>query len=74
MPESRHVEYCQRNVPDRARSRLERLPDTTREKRCLQRCGTCYSSPFVVVDGDLRVGSDHDELVGALGGEAGERE
>jgi uncharacterized protein YuzB (UPF0349 family) len=34
------------------------------ERRCLQRCGTCYSEDFLVVDGSLAIGDSHGTLLG----------
>jgi uncharacterized protein YuzB (UPF0349 family) len=40
------------------------------ERRCLQRCGTCYGEDFLVVDGALVTGDSHLALLsGNLPGE-----
>jgi uncharacterized protein YuzB (UPF0349 family) len=55
------VEYCVNNRP---------LPDQERfgagiEARampCLERCGTCRTTPFLVVDGELHTAATHEDL------------
>ena len=68
------IEYCLRNVDGEARERLvaagaSGCPDaetgetTVLEQRCLQRCGTCYSEEFLVVDGAVESGGSHTALL-----------
>ena len=60
------IEYCMDNVDRRVRNRLREL-DGTAERQCLQRCGTCCRSPFLVVDGDLVTKDDHEALLRTVG-------
>ena len=72
------VEYCLRNVSGETRERLAAETSTGRdadtddaggvavdERRCLQRCGTCYSEAFLVVDGTVAVADSHADLLAA---------
>ena len=62
------VEYCLNNVDATTRRRLDDIEDeNVIETRCLQRCGECYRDSFVVVDGELRTGSTHGEVLSDLG-------
>jgi uncharacterized protein YuzB (UPF0349 family) len=62
-----HVEYCLDNVDSATRRRLGGLDEVpVTEQRCLQRCGDCYSGPFLVVDGELRTAETHGALLNAL--------
>jgi uncharacterized protein YuzB (UPF0349 family) len=60
------IEYCLTNVSRATRERLRACPATTREHRCLQRCGRCRTAPFLVVDGAVETGDDHDDLLDSL--------
>jgi uncharacterized protein YuzB (UPF0349 family) len=57
-------EYCLNNVDAGTRERLSDL-DCSVERRCLQRCGDCYRSDFLVVDGELETGESHEALLAA---------
>ncbi|PSP51237.1 hypothetical protein BRC60_03360 [Halobacteriales archaeon QH_1_68_42] len=72
------VEYCLRNVSGETRERLAAEASAGRdadtddaggvavdERRCLQRCGTCYSEAFLVVDGTVAVADSHADLLAA---------
>jgi len=71
------VEYCANNVGVEDRRRIESMNCETRGFACLERCGTCRSTPFLVVDGEIRRGESHGALVtgvtgrGAVGGTPG---
>jgi uncharacterized protein YuzB (UPF0349 family) len=54
------VEYCVHNVTDRRA--VESLPAEIRGYPCLERCGRCRRTPFLIVDGDLLEGPDHAAL------------
>lgn len=56
------LEYCLDNVDRSARERLQSLDVPVRERQCLQRCGRCYRSPFVVIDGDPVCVPNHSSL------------
>jgi uncharacterized protein YuzB (UPF0349 family) len=60
------VEYCVNNVDPGTRERLANAPVEDRGAPCLERCGTCHTTPFLVVDGELRVGESHAALLAAL--------
>jgi uncharacterized protein YuzB (UPF0349 family) len=72
-PMTETIEYCLRNVDDETRERLAAdagaSPDTDAasadivEQRCLQRCGTCYSEAFLVVDGAVQTARSHATLL-----------
>ena len=59
------IEYCLSNVDQPVRTTLRSRPDT-REATCLEHCGRCVTTPFLVVDGALRTGPDHDSLLRAV--------
>ncbi|MFC5134667.1 MULTISPECIES: DUF1450 domain-containing protein [Haloferacaceae] len=45
------VQCCKRNAPEDLREVLDCDRYSLRETLCLQRCGECYETGFVVVDG-----------------------
>lgn len=49
--QSVYVEYCLANVSSHQRETLEHAEVTTRGSTCLDRCGRCYRSTFLVVNG-----------------------
>ncbi|WP_227357214.1 DUF1450 domain-containing protein [Haladaptatus salinisoli] len=62
------IEYCVQNVSADVRSHLEACEFDVREEACLQRCGDCFDTEFLVVNGTL-VEGDHDRLLVKVGGE-----
>lgn len=60
------VECCLANVTSDARTELHRSDARVREAFCLDRCGTCCETPFLVVDGEFREGESFSDLVRAL--------
>ncbi|WP_135533868.1 MULTISPECIES: DUF1450 domain-containing protein [Halostella] len=56
------IEYCLNNVDERTR-RLLTDRDDTREASCLDHCGRCYRDSFLVVDGTVETGSDHEAIL-----------
>lgn len=54
------VEYCVRNVTDRPA--VESLPVETRGYPCLERCGRCRRTPFLVVAGQAVADESHPAL------------
>jgi uncharacterized protein YuzB (UPF0349 family) len=65
------IEYCLSNVSPAVREELRDSRRNTVEHRCLQRCGRCRNGPFFVVDGALKQGPDHRELLsGVLEGQS----
>jgi uncharacterized protein YuzB (UPF0349 family) len=66
MSDSRTVECCANNV-DVATYRALRDGDVAvSQQYCLGRCGVCHDSPFLLVDGELRRGPSHADLLGEL--------
>lgn len=63
------IEYCLHNVDAATRARLRSLECRTVERECLQRCGTCWAGPFLVVDGEQHRGDSHADLVAGAEGE-----
>ncbi|KZN23431.1 hypothetical protein A4G99_15730 [Haladaptatus sp. R4] len=65
------IEYCLSNVEEDVRCRLREVGAD--EHPCLEHCGICYARPFLVVDGTLRDGDDHEELLDGSRRETEER-
>lgn len=59
------IEYCLSNVSAETRERLADTEVEAVEERCLQRCGHCFSSPFLVVNGTV-VHGDHEQTIRRL--------
>lgn len=57
------LEYCLANGAGALESRLGREDIEFAEVACLEHCGKCRQTPFLVVDGELHVGDSHDSLV-----------
>lgn len=55
----RLVEYCVANVTQSQRARLDDADVRTRSVGCLDRCGTCHRSRFLVLDGTVVVDDEH---------------
>jgi uncharacterized protein YuzB (UPF0349 family) len=64
--ERRYVEYCLANVSPQRRATLENADVRTRGVACLDRCGRCYRSAFLVVDGTPIEGEACERFVHAL--------
>ncbi len=62
------IEYCVGNVDPDTRERLRSLDHTTIEKPCLQRCGSCFRGPLLVIDGEAVVGESYDDLLRGVAG------
>ena len=64
-----YVECCVHNADGETRARLRDGDDLgdleVSLQGCLQRCGPCYETPFLVVDGDLATGSSHEAILDA---------
>jgi uncharacterized protein YuzB (UPF0349 family) len=60
------VEYCVNNVDAETRKRLADAPVECRGAPCLERCGTCRTTAYLVVDGEVWTGESHAALVSAL--------
>lgn len=63
------LECCLSNVSSDARVALNDADYEVREAFCLDRCGRCYDDPFLVIDGKVRTGESHRDLLRALDGE-----
>lgn len=64
------LECCLSNVSSDARVALNESDHEIREAFCLDRCGQCYDDPFLVVNGDLRTGDSHRDLLRLLDAES----
>lgn len=64
------VEYCANNVTRKSRAVVAKLPGDTRGLPCLERCGTCRTMPFLVVDGTVHKGESHARLCERIQGES----
>jgi uncharacterized protein YuzB (UPF0349 family) len=60
------VECCLSNVSSDARAVLDESDHEIRESFCLDRCGTCYEQPFLIVDGELSVATSFEDLLDPL--------
>jgi uncharacterized protein YuzB (UPF0349 family) len=63
------IECCLSNVSSDARVALADSDHDIRESLCLDRCGECYARPFLIVEGELRSGGSHHDLLAALDGD-----
>lgn len=68
------IECCRSNLPPDGRKELISSPHRVRETICLDRCGTCYDDPFVVVDGELHTGTSHRDILRSLDQDSEESE
>lgn len=57
MPDS--IEYCLNNAD------CVDHPDS-HGRLCLQQCGLCHESPFLLVDGEPVVGENHEAILAAV--------
>lgn len=57
------IECCLSNVSADARRALADSDHRVRETICLDRCGTCYTDAFFIVDGELTRGGSHEDLL-----------
>lgn len=60
------VECCANNLDMDAWTALRDSEMEFDQQYCLQRCGICHDSPFLVVDGEVRRGDSYTELLDAL--------
>lgn len=58
--------YCLNNVDSDDKARLDRCCPDAEARLCLQRCGRCAETPFVVADGELRSAENYADLIAAL--------
>ena len=57
------IECCLANVTPAARTTLHESDARVREAFCLDRCGTCCETPFLIVDGQFRDGDSFSDLL-----------
>lgn len=57
------VECCLNNTALQILNNLKREGITVNRQYCLQRCGVCHDSAFLIADGELIVGDSHMELI-----------
>ena len=65
LDKSARVECCTNNVSMDEWAALRESEIEVDQQYCLQRCGVCHDSPFVVVDGETVRGESYDELLTA---------
>lgn len=59
------VEACLANVDTETRRRLRTNDRDLTIRPCLEQCGICYAEPFLVFDGTLERGYDHQAILDA---------
>lgn len=57
------VETCLSNVDAEERARLAADSVDLTVHPCLEQCGICYTGTFLVVDGELEIGPDHETIL-----------
>lgn len=60
------IECCLNNVSSGARTALNESDHEVRETICLDRCGDCYDRSFMVVEGNLRIGDSHRDILRSI--------
>jgi uncharacterized protein YuzB (UPF0349 family) len=63
QPECPVINYCLSNIDEVTRTLLRRSEFEVVEDFCLNRCGTCYEGPFLVVEGRLFTGESHQAIL-----------
>lgn len=61
-----YVEYCLANISPQQRVTLEHADIETRGSTCLDRCGRCYRSTFLVVNGSPIDGATCEKFINTL--------
>lgn len=64
--DSEYVEYCLANVSSERQDAIMAADLRSRGASCLDRCGRCYQTDFVVVDGTLIAGDTCNQFVESL--------
>lgn len=59
------VECCVNNLTPDGRETLDGSERDVRFSFCLDRCGRCYETPFLVIDGEPVSGDSYDEVLAA---------
>ncbi|MUV85398.1 DUF1450 domain-containing protein [Natronomonas sp. CBA1123] len=62
----RLIECCLDNVTVDEHRELAASDTDVEMQYCLQQCGICYATPFLVVDGDVIQGVSHRALIDSL--------
>lgn len=60
------IEYCRHNGDCATNDLLLESDFDVDVRFCLDRCGQCYRSPFLVVDGEVVCGETHERIVNDL--------
>jgi len=60
------IEACACNIDREHRAGLSDLAENVRIYPCLEHCGICHRTPFLVVDGELEQAPDHESLIERL--------
>lgn len=68
------LECCLSNVSSDGLAALKSSEHKLNETICLDRCGVCYDQPFLIVDGELRTGESHQEILGSIESDSREQE
>ena len=63
MPE---INYCLNNITPQVRDLLRASGLHVIEDICLGRCGDCYESPFLIIDGKLVSGCSHEQILRSI--------
>lgn len=57
------IEACACNIDADCRDALAATSATARIYPCLDHCGICHRHPFLVLDGVLQQGNDHEAIL-----------
>ncbi|SIR74756.1 Uncharacterized protein YuzB, UPF0349 family [Haladaptatus litoreus] len=60
------IEYCLSNIDEEVRCQLNHADVETTEYTCLEHCGICYARPFLLADGRIKEGQNHEEIFNNL--------
>lgn len=61
------VECCVHNLTGGTGGAIDRSDPELRVSFCLDRCGTCYDEPFLVIDGEVTTGQSYEEILSPAG-------
>lgn len=62
------VACCLHNVTAEFRALARDADVRFRPAPCKEHCGICHDGPFLVVDGEVRTGPDHETILGSIEG------
>lgn len=60
------LECCSNNIDFGAWNRLLESEFSVSKQYCLQRCGLCHTEHFLIQNGNLMIGTDHDTMIDSL--------